>query len=110
MRKALKITGWSFGGILLAVGAFVALLVFPGALFAHKLEYRNFTVYSQQQLDGMSSILRNVESRLSTSPIYDPSLEQNIFFGYDNGKISHGSKMNAGISSHCDMTASGNPS
>jgi hypothetical protein len=35
MRKALRITGWSFGGILLSLGAFVGLLVFPGFLFAH---------------------------------------------------------------------------
>ena len=62
MRKTLRITGWSFGGgILLSLGAFVGLLVFPGFLFAHKTEYRNFTVYSQQQLVGMDSILRNVE-------------------------------------------------
>jgi hypothetical protein len=32
----------------------------------------------------MGSILRSVESRLKTSPLYDPSLEQDIFFGHDN--------------------------
>ena len=40
MRKTLRITGWSFGGgILLSLGAFIGLLVFPGFLFAHKTEY-----------------------------------------------------------------------
>ena len=75
LRNTLKITGWSFGGLFALVAAFVGLLAFPGFMFAHQLEYRNFTVYSDEDLRGrIEPILAGVDAQLSASEINDPSL------------------------------------
>lgn len=85
LRKALKITGCSFGVVLLVLGSYLGLLFYPGVLFANKVEYKNFTVYSDQDLgSGVEAILRDVEAALETSAIYDPSLRHDIFFGHNN--------------------------
>ena len=85
LRKALKITGWSFGGLLVLVAAFVGLLAFPGFMFAHQLEYRNFTVYSDEDMRGrIEPILAGVDAQLSASELNDPSLRYDLFLGHDN--------------------------
>jgi len=83
-RRTLKVTGWSFGGLVLLLGTFIGLLAFPGFLFAHKLEQANLKVYSEEALnDRIEPILREVDRRLTTSEINDPSLTHHIFFGHD---------------------------
>lgn len=85
IRRALKITGWSFGGLLLLIVAFVGLLAFPGFMFAHQLEYRNFTLHSGQDLRGrIEPILARMDAQLAASEINDPTLQYDIFFGHDN--------------------------
>lgn len=83
LRKTLRVTGWSFGSLVVLLGAFIALLAFPGFLFAHKLEQGNLTVYSNEPLDGrIEPILREIDRRLATSAINDPTLAHQIFFGH----------------------------
>jgi hypothetical protein len=85
LRKAFRIGGWSIGGLLMMAIAFAGLLAFPGFMFAHQLEYRNFTVHSDEELRGrIEPILAGVESQLSASEINAPSLEYDLFFGHDN--------------------------
>ena len=85
LRKALRIGGWSFGGLLLLVVLFVGLLAFPGFMFAHQLEYRNITVHSDEQLRGsIEPILAGMEAQLSASEISDPALQFDVFLGHDN--------------------------
>jgi hypothetical protein len=85
LGKILKITGWSFGGLLALVAAFVGLLAFPGFIFAHQLEYRNITVHSDEQLRGrIEPILAGMDAQLSASEISDPSLQFDLFLGHDN--------------------------
>ena len=85
LRKTLKITGWSFGGLLALVGLFIGLLAFPGFMFAHQLEFRNFTVYSDEDMRGrIEPILAGMDAQLSASEINDASLQYDLFFGHDN--------------------------
>ena len=84
VRETLKVAGWSLGGLALLLGTFVGLLAFPGFLFAHKLEQGNLTAYSEEALNGsIEPILREIDRRLATSEINDPSLTHRIFFGHD---------------------------
>lgn len=85
IRRTLKITGWSFGGLLLLIVAFVGLLAFPGFMFAHQLEYRNFTLHSDENLRGrIEPVLARMDAQLAASEIHDPTLQYDIFFGHDN--------------------------
>lgn len=84
MRRLLKISGYGFGGLLALFAAYVAILVYPGVLFAHSVEYHNFTVHSDGNLVNIEPVLQRVERAIETSEIYDPALEHDIFFG--NGK------------------------
>ncbi len=85
MWKILKITGFTLGGVIFVMASYLGILFYPGILFANQVEYKNFTVYSQQDLGGgIEAILDEIEAALVTSEIYDPSLEHDIFFGYGN--------------------------
>ena len=44
LRRVFKFAGWSLGTVFVLLAAFMALLAWPGLLFAHQLEYRNFLV------------------------------------------------------------------
>ena len=75
MWKVIKISGLTLGGVLL----------FPGILFANQIEYKNFTVYSREDLGaGIETISDDIEAAPATSEINDPTLEHDIFFGFDN--------------------------
>ena len=88
IRKALKITGWSFGSLLVLLAVFVSLLAFPGFMFAHQLEYRNFNVHSDQELGGeLSPILARIDAQIAGSELNDPRLEHDIFLGHDNASF-----------------------
>jgi hypothetical protein len=85
LRKTLKVAGWSFGGLVLLFSTFMGLLLFPGFLFAHKLEHGNLVAYSDQDMSGsLEPILREVSRRLAASEIDDLSITHRIFFGHDN--------------------------
>jgi hypothetical protein len=84
VRKTLKVAGWSVGALALLLATFMGLLAFPGFLFAHKLEQGNLLAYSDEDLSGsIEPILREVDRRLATSEINDPSQTHRIFFGRD---------------------------
>lgn len=85
LRKTLKITGWSFGGLLALLGVFIGLLVFPGFMFAHQLEYRNLTVYSDEDLRGsIEPILARIDAQIAASEINETELRHEIYFGHAN--------------------------
>jgi len=84
VRKTLKVAGWSFGTLFLLLCIFLGLLLFPGFLFAHRLEHGNLVVYSNQDLGaGIDPILREVDRRLASSEINAPAISHRIFFGHD---------------------------
>jgi hypothetical protein len=82
LRRILKTTGWSIGGVLLLVIVFVGLLAFPGFMFAHSVSYSNVTAYSDDDSVELTPILRKIHARIATSPIYVPTTEHSIFFGH----------------------------
>jgi hypothetical protein len=92
-RTSLKVGGWSIGGILTLLGVYCGLLIFPGLLFSHEVEYKNLVAYADSSLRGdIEPILAEVETRLLTSSIYDPAEKHEIFFGHGNkvfGALQH---------------------
>lgn len=85
MWKFFKICGMTLGGFILVLGLYLGLLLYPEVLFAKHTQYKNYTLHSQQKLDAdFVKILDRVDAALSTSPIYDPSIEHDVFFGADN--------------------------
>ena len=84
MRKFLRVSGYSFGGFFVLLAAYVAILAYPGVLFAHSVEYHSFTVHSDDDLAGIEPVLQQAERALATSEIYDPALKYDIFFGDGN--------------------------
>jgi hypothetical protein len=85
MWKVLKIGGLTLGGLTLLIASYLAVLLYPGVLFANHIEYRNFTVHSQEDLsDDIETILDEIEAAIVTSEIYDPTLRYDIFFGHGN--------------------------
>ena len=60
--------------------AYVLLLVFPEVVFAERVVYKNFRVYSSQSIDrNIYPILDRVQARLATSGIDDPHAVHRIF-------------------------------
>jgi hypothetical protein len=92
-RTSLKVGGWSIGGIVALLGMYCGLLIYPGLLFSHEVEYKNFVAYADSSLRGdIEPILSDVETRLLTSAIYDPAEKHEIFFGHGNqvfGALQH---------------------
>ena len=85
MRKVLKIGGMIVGSLIVLLASYLGILFYPGVLFANQIEYKNFIVYSQQNLrHGIEPILDDIEAALVTSEIYDSSLEHSIFLGHAN--------------------------
>jgi hypothetical protein len=70
-RRIARIVG---GGIVVAALLYGLLLVFPAPLFRHRLQYRQFRVYSTQPLDPIrvTAVLDRAESLLVRSPLHDP--------------------------------------
>lgn len=85
LRKTLKVSGWSFGSLLVLLVAFVGPLAYPGFMFAHQLEYQNITVHSEENLAGrIEPILARVNAQLAASEIHEPALAHDIFLGFGN--------------------------
>ena len=76
-------------GLLSLAAAYMLLLIFPQVLFAQKVNYKNFTVYSREPLDrDVNALLDKVEQRLSTSPLNTPDLRPKIFLTNSHGLYS----------------------
>src|SRR5690606_25951039 len=84
LRRTLKIGGFTIGGVFAQFLAYVALLIYPGVLFANSYQYNNLTVYSDEDLSGDHPIVEGIDRALQTSEINDPAIEHKIFFGYNN--------------------------
>jgi hypothetical protein len=62
------------------VAVYVLLLIFPEVVFAERVAYQNFRVYSSQSIDrNISRILDRVQARLAASGIDDPQAVHRIF-------------------------------
>ncbi|MBL7791837.1 MAG: hypothetical protein JNK77_05925 [Saprospiraceae bacterium] len=79
--KALKKTAL---GVLVFGMPYLCIMLFPGLLFAHKIEYRQCIVYSDKKID--SEIIEIIDSsltRMSKSELYDTSQQFRLFICND---------------------------
>lgn len=75
----------SFGIIFILV--YMSCILFPQFLFSHKLNYKSFTVYYNEDLDEdqLKLVLNKAEGLLNDSEIFDKTKNQDIFLtdGYN---------------------------
>ena len=70
---------------LIAVG-YLLLLIFPKPLFAHSTRYEGYQVYSREPLSSdINSVLAESERRLKTSPLYDGSIQRDVYLTSSHG-------------------------
>ena len=75
-KKGLKIT---FLTILVGVLTIAIIILFPQQLFAKKVNYKKFTVYSNAKVENTEkNVLDNVLTLVQKSELYDPNYEYNI--------------------------------
>lgn len=66
--------------VLLLLAGFTAF-AYPQPLFAHRLEYRNYQIWSDRPIDpAITHVLDDATRRLRTSRLYDPQAPIRLFF------------------------------
>src|ERR1700683_1608371 len=80
MRKILKI---SVLAILATMLTIVVIILFPQPLFANKIVFKNFTVYSNEKIDDrIKALLDHAMALVEKSELYDPGYRYNILLCY----------------------------
>jgi hypothetical protein len=75
-RRIFKITSLTF---LAAVLTLAVIILFPQPLFANKMSYKKFTVYSNEQIDdAIKTILDNAINLVERSELYDSNYKYDI--------------------------------
>ena len=63
---------------------YIAVPAFPHPLFNYKIEYKNFTFYSDQKFPAnFNIVISEVETRINNLEVYDTSFSPNIFLCND---------------------------
>jgi hypothetical protein len=69
--------------ILVFVSGLATIILNPQFLFANKVEYKQFNVYSNEKIDNkIKPILDTVLSLVNKSELYDPAYKVDIFLSY----------------------------
>ncbi len=86
MKRIVKRTiGISVLTFFVLFSGLVTSFLFPQPLFAHKLEYKKFNVYSDQVVDkNIEVILNNAYNLVEQSELQDKNYAYDIFLGLDN--------------------------
>lgn len=80
LRKIRKTTYWILVVFVLLVILDIAILAFPQPLFPHKIEYGNFSFYSDKEFSAeLDSVAREIGRRLESIEIFDPEVELRAF-------------------------------
>ena len=80
LRKIKKIVYWTIAVFLLLIMLDITILAFPQPFFSHKVEYGNFTFYSDREFTAeLDSAVQEVDRRLKQIEIYDPALKLRAF-------------------------------
>lgn len=67
------------------ISGLVTIMLFPQPLFAHKMEYKQFRVYSDNMPDkGIEIILDKAYQLVEKSELHDKYYQYDIFFSHDN--------------------------
>jgi len=87
MKKTIRIVFYSILAIVLILGFFVLISVFPELTMKNKIEHKNYKVCSTTPIDKrMYEILDSVDNIVSKCEIYQPNLKHRIFF-YNENKL-----------------------
>ncbi|MEO7989649.1 MAG: hypothetical protein ABI663_08920 [Chryseolinea sp.] len=86
MKKIIKRTIASTLGIFsVLISGLVTIMFFPQPLFAHKMEYKEFRVYSDNIPDkNVKIILDNAYNLVEQSELQDVDYQYDIFFSHNN--------------------------
>lgn len=78
VKKAIKYSAWT---LLALFSIYVYLFLYPQILFKYKISYRNFNVYSNENMDDrIPAIIDTAINKLKVSEIYDSMVTQKVFF------------------------------
>jgi hypothetical protein len=81
-KRILKITLLVFTTTILTIAA---IILFPQRLFANKMEYKNFTVYSNEKIgNDIKIVLDSAMNLVKKSEIYDSNYKYNIILCYNS--------------------------
>ena len=82
LKRVFKITLLAFITTILTV---VTIVLFPQCLFANKMEYKVFTVYSNEKIDDdIKIVLANAMDLIKKSEINDPAYKYNVILCYNS--------------------------
>ncbi len=76
IKRLLKLTFLTLAAIILTI---VFIILLPQKLFAQRITYKQFTVYSNQEIDaGIKAVLDDATILAGKSELYDPGYSYNI--------------------------------
>ena len=85
MKRTIRIILYSILAIVLILGFFVLITVFPELTMKNKIEHKNYKVCSTAPIDKrMYEILDSVDNIVSKCEIFQPNLKHRIFFYNEN--------------------------
>lgn len=86
MRKTIKrILAVASLTIIITVSGLATIILFPQPLFANKIEYKEFTVYSNEEINNdIIPLLDNAMELVKESELNDPNYKYDIFLCYNS--------------------------
>ena len=86
MRKTIKrILAVASLTIIITVSGLATIILFPQPLFANKIEHKEFTVYSNEEINNdIILLLDNAMKLVKESELNDPSYKYDIFLSYNS--------------------------
>src|SRR5213075_2341790 len=82
-KKIKRVLYWTLITILVFIAGLATIILYPQPLFANKLEYRQFRVYSNDKIGNeIHPVLDSVLSLVKHSEFYDSAYKVDIFFAY----------------------------
>ena len=102
-KKIKRVISYSLITILVFVIGLAAIILYPQPLFAKKIQYKQFNVYSNVKIDDdIKPILDSAISLVKKSELYDSTYKMDIFLAYntffnkvDDQVFRHGSSTRA---------------
>lgn len=82
-EKIKRVLYWLLATVLLFVVTVATVILYPQPLFANKIEYRQFNIYSNDKIgEEIKPILDSALLMLQKSELYDADYKVDIFFAY----------------------------
>jgi len=82
-RRLKKLLATSVLMLLITVSGLATVLLFPNPLFAHEMQYKQVTVYANDEIDeAIIPLLEQALQRLEKSELYDEQYQLDLFLAY----------------------------